>query len=196
MLSIHSPDYVFTVLISIFIKIHNHFWAPSQCYKYVFTAIYSKSVLPLLAHAHCEWYVPRTYERTYASSTMSRHSGAKTKINISQSNIVVSPCVHWAVGEPHWCCQGNKVHSICVTQGHIAVDCVCIVCMCESCGECKYAESELLDICTSTSKMKHSGVFMFMENQSVTRLHMIITWPTLWMSQEYNLLSPLTLSSW
>ena len=39
MFSIHSPDYVFTVLVSIFMKTHNHFWAPSQCYKYVFTAI-------------------------------------------------------------------------------------------------------------------------------------------------------------
>ena len=43
MLSIHSPDYVFTVLVSIFHETHNHFWAPSQCYQYVFTAMYSKS---------------------------------------------------------------------------------------------------------------------------------------------------------
>jgi len=35
MLSIHSPDYVFTVLVSIFMKTHNHFRVPSQCYKCV-----------------------------------------------------------------------------------------------------------------------------------------------------------------
>ena len=40
MLSIHSPDYVFTVLVSIFMKTHNHFWAPAQRYKYVFIAVY------------------------------------------------------------------------------------------------------------------------------------------------------------
>ena len=46
------------------------------------------SLLPLLAHAHCKRYVPRTYHvrttyerNTYASSTMSRHSGAGTKKN-------------------------------------------------------------------------------------------------------------------
>ena len=43
MLSIHSPDYVFTVLVSIFMKTHNHFLSSMQCYKYVYTAIYSKS---------------------------------------------------------------------------------------------------------------------------------------------------------
>ena len=43
MLSIHSPDYVFTVLVSIFMKTHNHFLSAMQCYKYVYTAIYSKS---------------------------------------------------------------------------------------------------------------------------------------------------------
>jgi len=43
MLSIHSPNYVFTVLVCILMKTHNHFWVPSQCYKYVFTAIYGKS---------------------------------------------------------------------------------------------------------------------------------------------------------
>jgi len=33
---VHSPDYVFTLLVSIFIrKTHNHFWAPSQRYKYL-----------------------------------------------------------------------------------------------------------------------------------------------------------------
>jgi len=36
MLSIHSPDSVFTILVSIFMwKTHNHFGAPFQCYKYV-----------------------------------------------------------------------------------------------------------------------------------------------------------------
>ena len=53
------------VLVSIFMKTHNHFWAPSQRYKYVFTATYSKSDgVPLLAHAHCKRYVPRTYVYT------------------------------------------------------------------------------------------------------------------------------------
>ena len=85
MLSIHSPDYVFTVLVSIFMKTHNHFWAPSQRYKYVFTAIYSKSDGVLCFHysrmriANDTYHV-RTYERTYASSTVSRHSGAETKV--------------------------------------------------------------------------------------------------------------------
>ena len=41
--SIHSPDYVFTVLVSIFMKTHNHFLSSMQCYKYVYTVIYSKS---------------------------------------------------------------------------------------------------------------------------------------------------------
>jgi len=30
--SIHSPDYVFTVLVSIFMKTHNHLRATSHCY--------------------------------------------------------------------------------------------------------------------------------------------------------------------
>jgi len=83
----HSPDYVFTVLVSIFMKTHNHFWAPPQCYKDMFTAIYSKSDGVLCFHySHMRiandmyQYVPRTYERTYASSTMSRPSGAETKM--------------------------------------------------------------------------------------------------------------------
>jgi len=33
MLSIHSPDSVFIVMVSIFIENHNDFGAPSQCYK-------------------------------------------------------------------------------------------------------------------------------------------------------------------
>ena len=31
-----------------------------------------------------------------------------------------------------------------------------------------HAESELLDICTSTSKMKHSGVFMHVHGESIS----------------------------
>ena len=45
MLSIYSPDYVFTVLVSIFInKTHNHFWAPSQGTN-TFVLVYIVSVL-------------------------------------------------------------------------------------------------------------------------------------------------------
>ena len=64
MFIIHSPDNVFTILVSIFMETHNHFWAPSHCYKCVFTGIYSKwwsSLLPLLTYAHCEWYVHEWY---------------------------------------------------------------------------------------------------------------------------------------
>ena len=34
-----------------------------------------------------------------------------------------------AVDEPHWCFQGNKVHSILVPQGDCTVDCVYSVCV-------------------------------------------------------------------
>ena len=53
---------------------------------------------PLLAHAHCERYVPHTYvrtyvqayKRTYAYSTMSRHSGAETKSMILSEVYIVT----------------------------------------------------------------------------------------------------------
>ena len=61
--SIHSPDYVFTVLVSILMKTHNHFRAPSQRYKYVITAIYSKSDgvhYSRMRIANDTYHVPRT----------------------------------------------------------------------------------------------------------------------------------------
>jgi len=53
----------------------------------VFTAIYSKSDGVLCFHYSRmrivnDTYHVRTYERTYASSTMSRHSGAETKTGL------------------------------------------------------------------------------------------------------------------
>ena len=89
---IHGPDYVLLVL---FIgKTHNHFWVPSQHYKYV---LYTNgdSVLCFyylrVSIVNSTYHVP-TYRRTYASSTrsqhcvsalclstMSQHSGTETK---------------------------------------------------------------------------------------------------------------------
>ena len=65
-LSMYSPDYVFTVLVSTYImKTHNHFQA-----LYIFTGICSKSDGVLCFHysrmriANDTYYVPCTYVRT------------------------------------------------------------------------------------------------------------------------------------
>jgi len=46
------------------------------------------SLLPL--PAHCKWYLSGTYEHTYASSTMSWHSGARDKTCSSNVMAVIS----------------------------------------------------------------------------------------------------------
>ena len=89
--SIHSPDYVFTVLVSIFIrKTHNHFLSAILV---VYNGIYSKSDGVLCFRCsrtriendtyhvctHVHMYVRVHVRRTYASSTVSLHSGAETE---------------------------------------------------------------------------------------------------------------------
>ena len=91
MRSIHSPDYVFTVLVSIFIiKTHNHFLSAILV---VYTGIYSKSDGVLCfrcsrtriendtyhVRTHVRTYVCVYVRRTYASSTVSQHSGAEAE---------------------------------------------------------------------------------------------------------------------
>jgi len=80
-LSIHSPDYVFTVLVSIFMKpiiiSERH---PSAINT--FTLLYTVRVMEFsasitLAHRHRECYVPVYHARTYA----------KQRMNVNQATI-------------------------------------------------------------------------------------------------------------
>ena len=62
MLSIHSPNYVFMVLLSIFMKTI----IISECYKYILTAIYSNSDGVLCFHYSCMRIANGTHHvRTY-----------------------------------------------------------------------------------------------------------------------------------
>ena len=100
--SIHSPDYVFTVLVSIFIsKTHNHFLSTILV---VYTGIYSKSDGVLCfrcsrtriendmyhVHTNMRMYVCAYVRRTYTSSTVSRHSGAEAE-TIIMTTILIPP---------------------------------------------------------------------------------------------------------
>ena len=79
MLSIHSPDYVFMVLVSIFMKAI----IISDCHPSAintFSLVYIVTVTEFSASTTCTCAlqtIRTTYERTYASSTMSWHSGQK-----------------------------------------------------------------------------------------------------------------------
>ena len=74
--SIYSPDYAFTVLVSIFIN---------------------KPIITFgLPHAHCEWYIPHTYGWNYASSTIclsaETEKGDSENINF---NLVLPKSIWW-----------------------------------------------------------------------------------------------------
>ena len=69
MLSIHSPDNVFMVLVSIFISNRNHF-----CVFCLAAARAQSPLYDVLKHNTL-----KTYVRSYNAVSMSRHSGAVTK---------------------------------------------------------------------------------------------------------------------
>ena len=99
MLSIHSPDYVFTVLVSIFMKTHNHFWVHCSVIN-MFTLLYkvrvmefSGSITRACTLRICTMYV----WWTYASSTMSWHSGAEAKSWDQQTHRATNARTHMKV---------------------------------------------------------------------------------------------------
>ena len=82
------------------------FWAPSQCYKYVYTGIYSKSDrVPCFHYLHTrianDTYHVRMMNIPYASSTMSQQSGAKAK----------------TIASLLWECKIKmQIHTLCIMQ--------------------------------------------------------------------------------
>jgi len=83
MLSIHSPNYGFTVLLSIFIKTHNHFSErhPSAINMYSLLYMYSKSDGVLCFHYSSMHIVNDMYHVcTYLCLQLSRAETKKNKL--------------------------------------------------------------------------------------------------------------------
>ena len=88
MLSVHSPDNVFMVLVHIFISNHNHFLCsllPLSCSarNHCFMTYWN------IEHNTLKTYV-RTDGRSYNAVSMSRHFGAQTKMIPGWQNIILS----------------------------------------------------------------------------------------------------------
>ena len=92
-----------TVLVSIFINNSFEHYLSAVLVCVVRVIEFSTSIL---VHEHCKWYVPRMYTcthiHTYASSTMSQHSGAETKSIPSKFHIV------------QYMCSGHVVTFVCL----------------------------------------------------------------------------------